>query len=463
MSIRQNLIMDSVRTKIIKKLNAEFGSDFGNLKRVKDYHEKVENEKKLIEETMSLASSTSCDSIIQEALKEADEVVSKVDDLKINCELTLKDIGERQQQENSIEDLQELIDKISYLEKAKSYLQFVKFVESSCSELELSLLSGNDDACISSYRILKGICLDLEKSKCQHLKKYISDTLEYWHKEIKQTFVGEYNEILKLLKWPFLGSNVNLLSLNTHNHETMLRFKMLTEHLFHLQLPDHLNQPTNPTSIQSTFAPVCLPISLLVRPLKQRFIHHFTGNKQTNRRDKPEWFFTQIFNWIKDHANWIEANVQPVANAIELKHINVKVEFMRALVRLAVEKLQIEISIVQYDDSLFAHMIDEALGFERDLRDTLGYPQAQPATVFVLTQAQTFVKWITMEKKFALEKMDTILSSDTAWQRLPGYDDLKVTECAESFMTLLSTISDRYILVFFYIYLFKSILIRTAG
>lgn len=72
---------------------------------------------------------------------------------------------------------------------------------------------------------------------------------------------------------------------------------------------------------------------------------------------------------------------------------------MRALVQLAVEKLHTELPIVQYDDTLFAHLIDEALGFERELRESLLYPQTQPATVFVLTQAHIFVKWINMEKK----------------------------------------------------------------
>ena len=46
----------------------------------------------------------------------------------------------------------------------------------------------------------------------------------------------------------------------------------------------------------------------------------------------------------------------------------------------------------------------------------------------------------------ATEKMDSILSSETAWQRLagPDSDDMKVTECADAFLTLLMTISDRY-------------------
>lgn len=72
---------------------------------------------------------------------------------------------------------------------------------------------------------------------------------------------------------------------------------------------------------------------------------------------------------------------------------------MRGLVQLAVEKLHSELPAMQYDDALFAHLVDEALGFERELRDTLLYPVSQPATVFVLTQAQIFVKWVNMEKK----------------------------------------------------------------
>lgn len=42
--------------------------------------------------------------------------------------------------------------------------------------------------------------------------------------------------------------------------------------------------------------------------------------------------------------------------------------------------------------------------------------------------------------------MDAILSSNTAWDKLSSSDtdDMKVTECADAFLTLLTTISDRY-------------------
>lgn len=51
-----------------------------------------------------------------------------------------------------------------------------------------------------------------------------------------------------------------------------------------------------------------------------------------------------------------------------------------------------------------------------------------------------------LQRLDATEKMDAILSSNTAWEKLagPDIDDMKVTECADAFLTLLTTISDRY-------------------
>jgi len=39
---------------------------------------------------------------------------------------------------------------------------------------------------------------------------------------------------------------------------------------------------------------VLLPFQLLLQPLKKRFRFHFTGNKQTNDINKPEWYLTQV-------------------------------------------------------------------------------------------------------------------------------------------------------------------------
>lgn len=78
--------------------------------------------------------------------------------------------------------------------------------------------------------------------------------------------------------------------------------------------------------------------------------------------------------------------------------IILQTEFMRGLVQIAVEKLHYELPHLYYDDSLFSHCVDEALGFDREVRNSYGYPAVQPGVIEVLTQAQTFLKWINMEK-----------------------------------------------------------------
>lgn len=84
-------------------------------------------------------------------------------------------------------------------------------------------------------------------------------------------------------------------------------------------------KPVVTSALLTDFAPVSLPIALLIRPLRQRFIYHFTGAKLTNRQDKPEWFFTQILTWIKDHVHWVQKYVQPVADSIGFEYLDVKV------------------------------------------------------------------------------------------------------------------------------------------
>ncbi|KYN11646.1 RAD50-interacting protein 1, partial [Trachymyrmex cornetzi] len=435
-------IMD-IKQKVIRRFNEQLGSTLKNLEGIYDFEEHLKAEKDEIEKSLSMASTTA-PSKVKAVVENVECVNFEVEQLQEICLDLGKMIKETFSENDKNLELQEVVDKISQLDKSLSYLYFIRYVENISHELEASLLSGDDQSMITLYTTLTNISCQLQTSVCHHLVNYVHETLHFWYNIIKKKLSKEYNDLLKILKWPFCGTNAT--SLTTPLPETMTRFKILVEYLFHLQLPDEMIKPVVTSVLLTDFAPISLPITFLVRPLRQRFVYHFTGAKLTNRQDKPEWFFTQILTWIKDHVQWVQKNVQPVADSVGFGHLDIKAEFMRALVQLAVEKLHSELPMVQYDDTLFAHLVDEALGFERELRETLLYPHTQPATIFVLTQAHIFVKWINMEKKYATEKMDAILSSNTAWERLtsPDIDDMKVTECADAFLTLLTTISDRY-------------------
>ena len=83
-----------------------------------------------------------------------------------------------------------------------------------------------------------------------------------------------------------------------------------------------------PSMLLTDFAPLCLPVSLLVRPLRKRFLFHFYGAKKTNRPDKPEWFFTQTLTWIRDHEKFVSQWVQPVLNKNNMHPISAKVIYL---------------------------------------------------------------------------------------------------------------------------------------
>ncbi|XP_053982262.1 RAD50-interacting protein 1 [Hylaeus volcanicus] len=435
--------MSDMKQKIIQKFNVELGSDLKGLEKIYEFHQRLNLQKNEIEKSLSMASSEA-PSKVKVVIQSVERISIEFEQLGKCSEKFRSSIQEITSEKGSNLDIQEIINTISYLDKSLAYLHFIKYVENISDEIQASLAANDDESTISLYTNLTDISCQLQLSTCHYLVNYVRDTLHFWHNLIKDKLSKEYNDILKALKWPFCGNNSN--AINTYTPETLTKFKILTEYLLHLQLPADSTKPVVTSVLLTDFTPVSLPISLMVRPLRQRFIYHFKGSKLTNRQDKPEWFFTQILTWIKDHVQWVQKNVQPVANSIGFNHMDMKVEFMQALVQLAVEKLHSELSVVQYDDALFAHLVDEALGFERELRDTLLYPPTQPATVFVLTQAHIFVKWINTEKKYATEKMDAILSSSTAWKRIlnSDADDMKVTECADAFLSLLTTISDRY-------------------
>lgn len=83
---------------------------------------------------------------------------------------------------------------------------------------------------------------------------------------------------------------------------------------------------------------------------------------------------------------------------------------MRGLVQLAVEKLCAELPTIQYDDFTFSHCVDEALGFDRELRENYDYPTNQPSVLAVLTQAAVFMKWLVLEKKCNINEIFIELS-----------------------------------------------------
>ncbi|XP_038667529.1 RAD50-interacting protein 1 isoform X2 [Scyliorhinus canicula] len=205
------------------------------------------------------------------------------------------------------------------------------------------------------------------------------------------------------------------------------------------QLPEKYEVPPS--------LPIAIPIQLMLLPLQKRFKYHFSGNRQTNTLNKPEWYLTQVLMWIGNHIKFFEEKIQPIIDKTGCS-LDAKLEFSRGLVMLVLEKMSADIPRLLYDDGLFCHMVDEILLFEKELHSAYGYPNNLPSCMHILSEETCFQKWLTVERKFALEKMDSVLSSEAAWvsqyKDIADVDELKAPDCAETFMTLLLVITDRY-------------------
>nr|CAG4650082.1 EOG090X04F1 [Sida crystallina] len=404
-------IDSDLQRKIVDILNDEIGSDLKHLSRLKDLYVDTVTVQNSLKEKLSLIST------------EAPTKIQKFEEVKTKSASHLKESGLL---------LDELKDKLSMVDKyehQRFYLECVKIIESMSDKLQQFVQLNQDMEAVQLYNDMVLFSGPLQKSNCHHLINYMNQTALFWFSLLKEKFRKELQESLKMIQWPLISSNQEVLQ-TAPTQDVMSKFQLQFQCLWMLKIP-----------------PKHRAVEELLHPLKKRFAYHFSGNRPTNKRDKPEWYLRQILQWIGDHIKFIETYVQPVYNQEDAL-----MEFSKGLVQLAVEKLAKDSPAILSDDAILAHTIGEVLNFETELRSSYNYPSSQPSPLLVLTQPHFFSRWIALEKAFAVEKMDILLSSDKAWSCATSYDsseddnedDVRLTECAEGFLQMLIAITERY-------------------
>lgn len=76
--------------------------------------------------------------------------------------------------------------------------------------------------------------------------------------------------------------------------------------------------------------------------------------------------------------------------------------------QLAIEKLAVDIEQIAQDQILFAHLLDETLAFESELRETFGYPASFPSAISVITQPMYLLRWISLEERCEIWSLPSI-------------------------------------------------------
>ncbi|XP_063592461.1 RAD50-interacting protein 1-like [Penaeus indicus] len=382
---------DEVNFKVVQQLNSVFGNDLKCLEKACGLVKELTRTKEELERRLRFATTEAPDKITK-AVKAADEALKKK-------ELMIKECDQLK------------------LEVLK--MLFLKIV---FKEIETSLHIGAEGQALLGYSRLREKAKLIQESTCSNLVAFVTNTLLHWHQVFTQRFTSEFEDVLKVIKWPFTSSN-STVHQTPASPESIQRLCTLTQYLLQITLPEDIakeNARQRDLSIMSPavvadFEPPLLPIQLLVRPLEVRFFYHFSGNKVTNSRENPEWYFTQVLKWISAHESFLNTRIQQVLNRYGYQNTSAKVEFMRGLVRLLVLKLASDLPEIQYDDDLFCSTVQETLNFEREISVTYYYPASQPSVLSVLTQAQNFARWIHIERKYVAAPLTRLTSQKVSF------------------------------------------------
>ncbi|KAJ0069963.1 hypothetical protein NL108_017664 [Boleophthalmus pectinirostris] len=332
---------------------------------------------------------------------------------------------------------------VDVIERHMKYLQCLQQIEELSSLVQQCLMTNSVWDAVSAVDKMSALVVSLKESRCSHLQNFLQQTLRFWHKILKDRLTSDFEEVLSCLHWPILSPPTQVLSVPQNVPDVSSQLEALVSQLLALQTSDDIISQSSTGRKQE----VCLPLQIMLLPLTKRFKFHFYGNRQTNCLSKPEWYLTQVLVWINYSSEFLEEKIQPILDRAGAG-VSAKVDFCRGLLSLVQLKVQSDASRLLYEDALFCHLVEEVLHFEKELRGQLLLPPSVPGLLHLLLEENLLQKWLSMEKKMALEKVDSMLASEGAWSSqykdISDVDELKAPDCAETFMTLLQVITDRY-------------------
>uniref|UniRef100_A0A1B0FQ93 RAD50-interacting protein 1 n=1 Tax=Glossina morsitans morsitans TaxID=37546 RepID=A0A1B0FQ93_GLOMM len=383
--------LSTIEDRILQRINVEIGNDFKKLHRAAIIAEDYETRLKNIANKFSYdqENNTSSFKTAFEHQEQASESINfQIEKLNQFSEK----LSHRIEKSNkALELVSSDLEKVRQLQQLAGYLRIIEEIKELNNALT-NALNGRDELKIinlylnlyeennTEHCILGRLC----NVNANFLKSFANSTATYWYGLLRERFVREFGTLLKTIRWGQKDQN-----------------------LIH-------HKPSEDNITKAQILAECL------------FMYHFTGVKQTNRLDKPEWFYTQILNWGKETHLFVGQTFQPSAVKAGKIDFNIRLEFLRGLIQLTIEKLAMDIEEVSRDENLFAHLLDETLAFEAEIKENFGYPTSFP---------------------ICADKMDAILHAENSWIVIDPNtldDDLKIPKCADKFVCLLEAIKDRY-------------------
>ncbi|KAJ6574637.1 TIP-1 family-domain-containing protein [Mycena capillaripes] len=238
-------------------------------------------------------------------------------------------------------------------------------------------------------------------------------------------------------------------------------FERTFSDLLRLQQIGEKLRPPNPTERSEKDG--LYPLQALIQPISLRFKYHFEGTRQTNRMDKPEWYFTHVLNVMHEHRPFMELVIQPLLSSTEHRGIVAWREFTLLLFPLLARKLRRSMPSLLPHPPLLAHTIYQTLIFDAAVSEEgfslLGTSAGGEASDkwdgvsnVILGKEEWFAAWMDGEKQFAESQYHEIIGAVDAWQIAEDEGgeesghlrELRSTSSARRLKALVEQVTDRY-------------------
>ncbi|CAL1696309.1 unnamed protein product [Somion occarium] len=463
-------------------LNSHYKS-YHDLEQANDFDDILEDSRKYNAElhTKFISSQQHVDGLIaqtresaQQHLHTAQELSllrhSLTDELSYLSEQLVSTLSDPDSKPTLLEEIETTHRSLKELESVKSY---VKVIEHALHLSELAVKRASNSSsplqAIPDYeKVQKFVASvgdaskDVEDGSGQqklHLLTFLEDIREKTWRDIKSVLKSTLLNVAEKLQWP------NAIDYRAASVEDRKAFESAFSDLTKFQTIGEKLHPLNKPKDEKDGL---YPIQALIQPIALRFKYHFESNRQTNRLDKPEWYFTHILNVAHEHRTFMENIVQQLLTSTRYKHINAWREFTLLLLPMLSRKLRRTVPSLIAHPPVLAHTIYQALSFDSALKEE-GFELRGTSAAFasendappwegisevILGKKEWFEAWMEGERQFAMDQYMEIISSPDAW--LTADDDveeeddgrvhpqLKATNSARRVKALVEQVTDRY-------------------
>ncbi|KAL8692445.1 MAG: hypothetical protein Q9224_003956 [Gallowayella concinna] len=367
--------------------------------------------------------------------------------------------------DDAVKRFDEDIRALQRLDIATGYVELLAQVEDLSTEARRNFTS-SPQAALQPYLRLQRLANALKEAQpaaedaAPHLVDHVEKTAQSLWQQMKDSFAGDFEKVLAKTKWP--GKDVALTGpLEQEWTEGVERLLDLQEPLRLTTRPaselnaqhDHVRPSEEPL--------VLLPLEVMVKPLDLRFQYHFSGDRPTNKLDKPEYFLSHIMGLLNNYDEFFALHLQPILRnrfkKSNLSMTSIFIDSTSALITALLPMLRRKVlgvmGQIAKQPQLLSHFIHELMSFDITLRDEWGYDGGcgidgwKGLAWEVLVKKDWFGRWLEVEKNFALSRYKTIIDPPESFEI--DYDSVepsatKPTNAAIRVNDLLETITDRY-------------------